>query len=83
MKTLGTFLIVELMRNGMTPQQACEEAVKRIVAKQEAKNFQVGYLALDKSGNHGAYCIRKGFNYALHDGKKNTMHDARYHIDEE
>ena len=41
MKTLGTFLVVELMRNGMNPQEACEEAVKRIVTKlKNYKEFQ-------------------------------------------
>lgn len=83
LKTLGTFLVVELMRNGATPQEACEEAVKRIAAKQNAKDFQVGYLALDKSGNHGAHCIHKGFSYALHNGVQNKMHDASFHLKDE
>ena len=39
MKTLGSFLIVELMRQGMNPQEACEEAVMRIVAKEEYKDM--------------------------------------------
>jgi isoaspartyl peptidase/L-asparaginase-like protein (Ntn-hydrolase superfamily) len=76
MKTLGTFLIVELMRQGRNPQEACEEAVKRIVAKQEFKDMQVGYLAIDKEGNYGAYAIHPGFNYALHSNGENNMHDA-------
>ena len=76
MKTLGSFLIVELMRQGMNPQQACEEAVMRIVAKQEYKEMQVGYLAIDKNGNYGAYAIHPGFNYALYLNEKNEMHDS-------
>lgn len=76
MKTLGSFLIVELMRQGMNPQEACEEAVKRIVAKQEYKDMQVGYLAIDKDGNYGAYAIHPGFNYALHLNGENKMQDA-------
>jgi len=76
MKTLGTFLIVELMRQGRNPQEACEEAVKRIVAKQEYKDMQVGYLAIDKEGNYGAYAIHPGFNYALHLYGENNMHNA-------
>jgi len=76
MKTLGTFLIVELMRQGRNPQEACEEAVKRIVAKQEYKDMQVGYLAIDKDGNYGAYAIHPGFNYALHSNGENNMHNA-------
>jgi len=77
MKTLGTFLIVELMRQGRNPQEACEEAVKRIIAKQEYKDMQVGYLAIDKEGNYGAYAIHPGFNYALHLNGENNMHDAK------
>ena len=50
----------------MNPQEACEEAVMRIVAKEEYKDMQVGYLAIDKNGNYGAYAIHPGFNYALY-----------------
>ena len=38
--------------------------------------MQVGYLAIDKNGNYGAYAIHPGFNYALHLNGKNGMHDA-------
>lgn len=78
MKTLGTFLIVELMRGGMTPQKACEEAVRRITAKQDFESIQVGYLAINKSGDHGAYAIQKGFNYALYEKGENKMIDSIY-----
>ncbi len=64
MKTLGSFLVVELMKQGASVQAACEEAIDRIVKKYDISNMQVGYLALDKSGNTGAYAIQKGFNYA-------------------
>ena len=80
MKTLGSFLIVELMRQGMNPQEACEEAVMRIVAKEEYKDMQVGYLAIDKNGNYGAYSIYAGFNYALHLSGENKMHDAESYV---
>ncbi len=76
LKTLGSFLIVELMRNGMTAQEACEEAIMRIVRKQDYENFQIGYLAIDKNGNHGAYAIHPGFNYALAYDGKNKLIDA-------
>lgn len=65
LKTCGTFLVVELMRQGRSPEEACREAVLRIAKKQNYKNFQIGFLALDKNGNTGAYCIHPGFNYAL------------------
>lgn len=71
-KTVGSFLIVELMRNGMTPQAACEEAVKRIVSKNDDyKNFQIAYIAMNKSGETGAYCIHEGFTMMKYENAKN------------
>lgn len=65
MKTLGSFLIVEFMRQGMSPQKACEEAIMRIVKRYKYQDFQVGYLALNKKGEYGAYSIQKGFNFTI------------------
>ncbi len=63
-KTVGSFLVVELMRQGKTPQEACEEAINRIVNKPNSdyKNFQVGYIALNKQGVTGAYAIHQYFS---------------------
>jgi len=78
MKTLGTFLVVELMRNGRTPQQACEEAVMRIVKKDpENVKRQVGFIALNKNGETGAYSLQPGFNYALSQDNENKMFDSK------
>ncbi len=77
MKTLGTFLVVEMMRNGMSPSQACEEAVKRITQKiPDYQTQQVGFLALNLSGEYGAYCIQPGFNYAVKTKSKTALTDA-------
>jgi isoaspartyl peptidase/L-asparaginase-like protein (Ntn-hydrolase superfamily) len=66
MKTLGSFLVVEFMRNGMSPTEACKAAVFRIIKKiPEYEEHQIGYIALDKNGNYGAYCIQPGFDYAV------------------
>ncbi|MEP0262527.1 N(4)-(beta-N-acetylglucosaminyl)-L-asparaginase [Dokdonia sp.] len=63
LKTVGSFLVVELMRNGMSPQKACEEAIHRIVKKGDRyKDFQVAYIAMNKTGETGSYAIHKGFN---------------------
>ena len=52
------------MRQGKSPQEACEEAIARIIQKQKKiPDFQVAYIALDKAGNVGAKCIHKGFSY--------------------
>ena len=73
LKTVGSFLIVELMRQGKTPQQACEEAIGRIVNKpgKDFKNFQVGYIAVNKQGETGAYSIHEWFSYNLYKNKEN------------
>ena len=83
MKTLGTFLVVELMRNGKSPQEACEAAVMRIAQKlPDYKNFQIGYLAVNKKGETGAYCIHQGFNYAVYDKTGNKLIDASSYLDD-
>ena len=83
MKTLGSFLVVELIRQGMTPQEACQEAIQRIVDKLDYKAFQVGYLAMDIAGNVGAYAIHPGFNYAYMKGEENELIDAKAYTDEQ
>jgi N4-(beta-N-acetylglucosaminyl)-L-asparaginase len=67
----GSHLVVELMRQGLAPGQACKTAVERIIRikKDKAKDIQVAFIALNKKGEHGAYAIQKGFTYAL---KTNT-----------
>ncbi|RKZ12461.1 glycosylasparaginase, partial [bacterium] len=68
MKTLGSFLIVELMRQGASPQEACAEGVARIVRRNSSlEDLQVGYLAMDRRGRVGAYDIQPWFQYALTD----------------
>lgn len=81
----GCHLVVELMRQGKSPQQACEEAVSRIVKltknrNKNLKDIQVGFIALDKQGNYGAYCIQGGFNYAVNDNSGNKLVDADYFL---
>ena len=67
MRTVGSFLVVELMRQGYSPEAACKEAVGRIIKKkpETAKQVQVGFLALNKKGEYGSYALQKGFSYAV------------------
>lgn len=80
MKSVGSFLIVELMRNGMSPQAACEEAVMRTIKKNpDYKNFQVAYVAMNKAGETGSYCIHRGFAMMeFRDGKNNRIETDSY-----
>lgn len=77
MKTLGSFLVVELMRNGMSPSRACEEAVRRIAKKiPNYQEHQIGYIALNTKGEYGSFCINAGFNYALKTPDKTELVEA-------
>ncbi len=73
-KNVGSFLIVELMRQGKSPQDACEIAVQRIVnrAGDKAKDFQVGFVALNKKGEFGSFAIHEGFSLTKHDASGNA-----------
>jgi len=63
----GSHTVVELMRQGLSPQEACKKAIERIIRikKDKAKEIQVAFVALNKKGEVGSYAIQKGFNYAL------------------
>jgi N4-(beta-N-acetylglucosaminyl)-L-asparaginase len=77
-RIVGCHLVVELMRQGNSPEQACKLAVERIVKKnpEKAKTIQVGFLALSKKGEYGAYCLQKGFTFAVHSVNEVKLHDA-------
>ena len=77
-KTCGSFLVVELMRQGYSAMDACEEAVKRIIRKQSGKSdFQIGYIALRKDGQVGFSAIHDGFQYALYKKNENKLYDVK------
>jgi len=65
MKTIGSFLVVELLKQGYHPQKACEEAIARIKNKYKIIDFQVAYIALRIDGEVGAAAIENGFSYVL------------------
>ena len=76
----GTHTVVEYMRHGYTPEQACKKACERIVQRdrEKAKNLQVGFIALDKFGNYGAYAIQKGFVFSVKSEGENKIHESKY-----
>lgn len=78
-RIVGCHLVVELMRQGNSPEDACRLAVERIRKKNpsRASEIQVGFLALNKNGQHGAWCLQKGFNFAVNDASGNRLHDAK------
>ena len=63
----GSHLVVEFMRQGKSPEEACRRAVERLVKinPEKARDFQVGFIALNKSGEYGSYAVNPGFVYSV------------------
>lgn len=82
-RVCGAHTIVEMMRNGLSPEEACKKAVERIVKRngiEKARNLQAGFVAVNKQGEVGAYSVIKGFNYAVHTMDGPYTKDAKYLI---
>jgi N4-(beta-N-acetylglucosaminyl)-L-asparaginase len=66
-KKVGAFSIVEMMRHGMSPNKACKEAASRLLSIKTKDPYQVGYLAINKKGEIGAWSLRQGFSVSILD----------------
>lgn len=78
----GTHLVVEFMRQGNSPKQACKKAIERIVKRdpKKAATLQVGFLAINKKGQIGAFAIQKGFEYSVKNSKENKVYQSEYYL---
>ncbi|HUQ96687.1 MAG TPA: N(4)-(beta-N-acetylglucosaminyl)-L-asparaginase [Chitinophagaceae bacterium] len=78
-RVCGSHAIIELMRQGYTPEAACKKLIERIVKRNgtNAKNVQVGFLALNKRGQFGAYSVIKGFSYAVRSNAGEKVYQAK------
>ena len=77
MKTLGSFLVVELMRQGAGPEEACRSAIERIAEKIPLKShYQVGFIAVNKAGETGGFALRPTFQYAVMREGQNRLVNA-------
>lgn len=75
----GSHTVVELMRHGYSPMEACKMAVERIISKHnDLTNLQCCFLAIDKNGNIGSHSVYNGFNYALKSADEEKMVDAPF-----
>nr|XP_061809028.1 N(4)-(Beta-N-acetylglucosaminyl)-L-asparaginase-like [Nerophis lumbriciformis] len=78
----GSALVVELMRHGRSPQEACEEAVERIIEKHDSvEDLQVGFIALSKAGVMGAASMYPGFTVAVKTTDLDVLEEAKYLTD--
>jgi N4-(beta-N-acetylglucosaminyl)-L-asparaginase len=77
LRTAGAAAIVEMMRAGRSPQEACEALITRLIERVPgAERYQVGVLAMDYQGRFGAFSVQQGFTYALADGSRNALHSS-------
>ena len=71
MRICGSHTVVEMMRQGHSPEEACKIAVERLVkmrGKEKAKTLQIGLIAINKYGEYGCYALNKDFTMAVQDG---------------
>jgi N4-(beta-N-acetylglucosaminyl)-L-asparaginase len=78
-KICGAHTIVEMMRHGASPEDACKEAVKRIIKNNGAKanTVQVGFLAINKKGEYGGYSVMKNFSMAVRTSQIETSVETK------
>ncbi len=79
-RVAGSHTVVELMRQGLSPEAACKKAIERIIKIKgaKAKDIQVAFLAVNKKGQVGAYSIHKGFEYAIRTNEIEKMVKAKF-----
>ncbi|MBE7170585.1 MAG: N(4)-(beta-N-acetylglucosaminyl)-L-asparaginase [Williamsia sp.] len=68
MKVCGSHAIIELMRAGYAPEEACRKIVERVAKRlgnNKASDLQVAFIALDKKGNYGGFSLIKPFTYVV------------------
>lgn len=80
-RTAGSHSVVELMRQGRTPEEACREIVKRVQKKHaDLGDMQIGFLAIRADGAYGGHGLRKGFSYALSTNKGSELIPATFDL---
>jgi N4-(beta-N-acetylglucosaminyl)-L-asparaginase len=85
-KVCGAFLIVEMMRQGMSPDAACMKTVERVIAMTEKRlldgrgrpRFDLSFYALAKDGRFGGATAYSGFQYAVADASGARLVDSPY-----
>ncbi|MGQ9618490.1 MAG: N(4)-(beta-N-acetylglucosaminyl)-L-asparaginase [Candidatus Aminicenantia bacterium] len=85
---LGSYTVVEFMRKGLTPEEACLKTLERIVETNKKQGylhdekgrpkFNLSFYAIRKDGLYGAASIWSGSKYAIHDGRENKLLDCAY-----
>lgn len=87
-RACGSFLIVEKMREGYSPEDACKIACERVYklnmlsSRKRDHVYQVGFIAVNRSGEYGAFSVREGFQYAISKAGKTELLNSRFLVNE-
>lgn len=75
----GSHAVVELMRQGLSPEDACKKTCERIIHKrgEKARDMQVGFIAVNTQGEFAGYALQKGFSYAVQSTEGSKSYEAR------
>jgi N4-(beta-N-acetylglucosaminyl)-L-asparaginase len=67
------------MRQGLSPEEACRQAVNRIlkIKGEKAKDIQVGFIAINKKGEYGGYALQKGFSFAVKSNLEEQLYPSK------
>ena len=82
----GSHTVVEAMRHGKSPQRACELAVERVYrlrGKEKSRNIQIGFIAVNTSGETGCYSMLPGFTMAKRSVDGEEIIEAASYLDAE
>jgi N4-(beta-N-acetylglucosaminyl)-L-asparaginase len=82
----SSLLVVENMRRGMSPKEACLAVMQRIADKTEPRllkapgrpNFDLKFYAMNKQGDYAGTSLWKGGQFAIHDGKNGRLEECSY-----
>jgi len=77
----GSHTIVEAMRYGKSPEQACKIAIERLIklkGKERAKKIQLGFIAMNVDGEIGCYSMLPEFTMAVHSAEGSKIIDSDY-----
>lgn len=86
LKAQSSFLVVELMRQGKSPEEACKEALERIIQKywkDKPYDFQVGLVAMNLQGEFAGYSIVPGYTYAVNIDGESQVIEAPFLIEKQ
>ncbi|MBX2991089.1 MAG: N(4)-(beta-N-acetylglucosaminyl)-L-asparaginase [Bacteroidetes bacterium] len=83
----SSVMVVEFMRQGKSPEQACLDVCKRITEHNKMRrlkrddgkpDFNVNFYAINKKGEFGGAAIWQGPEFAFHDGTSAKLLDCAY-----